>query len=69
MSADIVSLRKARKQKARADKERRAAENRAVHGLSKVERERQAREKDRVRREIEGAKRTPPVGGDGDDHG
>jgi hypothetical protein len=41
--ADIVNLRQVRKQKARADKERAAAENRAIHGRSKAERERERR--------------------------
>lgn len=39
--AEIVNLRQARKQKARSEKERVAAENRAIHGRSKVERERE----------------------------
>lgn len=38
--ADIVNLRQARKQKARAEKERLAEQNRALHGRSKAERER-----------------------------
>ena len=37
MSADVVNLRQARKQKARADKEQAAAENRARFGRSKHE--------------------------------
>ncbi len=60
MTAEIVNLRKARKSKVRADKERQAAENRAVHGRSKAEREREALAKDRIRRELDGAKRTDP---------
>ncbi|TIP55651.1 MAG: DUF4169 family protein, partial [Mesorhizobium sp.] len=36
--ADIVNLRQARKQKARADKERLAEQNRALHGRSKADR-------------------------------
>ena len=63
MSAEIVNLRKARKVKERADKQRRAAENRALHGRTKAERERDADAKVRVRRELDGAKRVP---GDGD---
>lgn len=39
--AGIVNLRQVRKQKARADKERVAAENRATHGRTKAERERE----------------------------
>ncbi|MTI19169.1 DUF4169 family protein [Rhodobacteraceae bacterium RKSG542] len=37
MSADIVNLRQARKNKARQDKERQAEENRRVHGRTKAE--------------------------------
>ncbi len=59
MSAEIVNLRKARKVKERADKQRRAAENRALHGRTKAERERDADAKVRVRRELDGAKREP----------
>mgnify|MGYP001088320707 FL=1 len=40
--AEIVNLRQARKQKARSEKERIAAENRAIHGRSKSERERES---------------------------
>ncbi|RWA99706.1 DUF4169 family protein [Mesorhizobium sp.] len=38
--ADIVNLRQARKQKARAEQERLAEQNRALHGRSKADRER-----------------------------
>ena len=37
--ADIVNLRQARKRKARAEKERVAGQNRALHGRSKQDRE------------------------------
>ena len=40
--AEIVNLRQARKHKARSEKERIAAENRAIHGRSKSERERES---------------------------
>ncbi len=48
--ADIVNLRQARKAKARAEKERSAAENRVRFGRTKVERERIEAE-DRLRRQ------------------
>lgn len=67
MTAEIVKLSKVRKAKARADKERQAAENRVVHGRSKAERVRMAAEKDRVRRELDGAKRGGPAGESSDD--
>ncbi|SFO27121.1 protein of unknown function [Mesorhizobium sp. NFR06] len=37
---EVVNLRQARKHKARIEKERQAGENRALHGRSKAERER-----------------------------
>lgn len=37
MSADVINLRQARKQKARAEKDQQAAENRAQYGRSKHE--------------------------------
>jgi Domain of unknown function (DUF4169) len=67
MSADIVNLRKARKAKARATKEETAQENRVRFGLTKAERERQQSAKDKIERELDGAKRanegpSPAVG-------
>lgn len=38
MGADVISLRQARKAKARAEKESRAEQNRRMHGLTKTER-------------------------------
>lgn len=70
MGAEIVNLRKARKVKERAEKERRAAENRIIHGRTKADREREADAKARVRRELDGARREPDLGnGDHDDDG
>jgi Domain of unknown function (DUF4169) len=37
MAADVINLRQMRKQKARAEKEQAAAENRALYGQSKLE--------------------------------
>ena len=69
MSAEIVNLRKARKVKERAEKERLAAENRVVHGRSKADRERDADAKARVRRELDGARREPGDSNPDDDGG
>ncbi len=55
--AEIVNLRHARKQKARIDKERAAAENRAVFGRTKDERERQRRLDDQAARFVDGHRR------------
>lgn len=68
MTAEIVNLRKARKIKARAEKERQAAESRALHGRTKVERIRDAQSKSRVERELDGARREP-ASEDGSDGG
>jgi hypothetical protein len=60
MSADIVNLRRARKDKARGDREQKAADNRLAFGrtknekaLTRAERERAAKAIDRHRREPE----------------
>ncbi len=55
--ADIVNLRIARKQKARAAKEQQAAENRVLHGRSKSERQREAAEAERARQQVEAHRR------------
>jgi len=56
--ADIINLRQARKQKQRADKDQQAAENRAKHGRTKGEKQREAADADRVRRQVDQAKLT-----------
>ncbi|MEL3890938.1 DUF4169 family protein [Ferrovibrio sp. MS7] len=53
---NIVNLNKARKAKARDAKATQAAANRARHGMSKAEREKAAKEAERIRREIDGSK-------------
>jgi hypothetical protein len=71
MAAEIVNLRRFRKGKVRSEREQRAAENRALHGRTKAERQREAMEKERAQREIEGARRdngeTGGKGGPGDE--
>ena len=57
--ADIINLRQARKQKQRADKDQQAAENRAKHGRTKGEKQREAADADRVRRQVDQSKLTP----------
>lgn len=57
MSAEIVNLRRARKAKARAEKEREAAHNRVVHGRSKVERQLSEAQAQREARVHEGHRR------------
>ncbi len=58
--ADVINLRLARKAKARAEAGGKAAQNRALHGLSKAERERQRLDAQRAARAIDGAKREEP---------
>jgi hypothetical protein len=61
--AEIVNLRQARKQKARADKARAADRNRTVFGRTGDEKERQRRLADQAERHLDGHRREP---GDGD---
>ena len=57
---EIVNLRQARKQKARSEKERLAGENRALHGRSKAERERDRLTADKTEKFIAGHRREKP---------
>ena len=50
----VVNLNRFRKEKQRAAKEQRAAENRALHGRSKKERRAGADERQRAQRELGG---------------
>jgi hypothetical protein len=60
--AEIVNLRRARKQKARVTAETEAAANRLTHGRSKAERKKSKAEQEAVDRKLDGHKR-----GDRDD--
>jgi hypothetical protein len=55
--AEILNLNKARKAKAKTDDKARAAENRAKHGRSKIEKTLDAARADKLRRDLDGAKR------------
>jgi hypothetical protein len=55
--ADIINLRKARKAKARAEKEAEAAENRAKHGRPKEERSQSEAAKDLLDRKLDAHRR------------
>ncbi|MCR6672657.1 DUF4169 family protein [Devosia ginsengisoli] len=55
--AEIINLRNARKQKARADKAVQAAQNRVLFGRTKAEKLRQEAEKAQAERHIEGHKK------------
>lgn len=58
--ADIVNLRHARKQKARAEKERLAEQNRSLHGRSRTERERDRLAADKSEKFVSGHRRERP---------
>jgi hypothetical protein len=55
--AEILNLNKARKAKARTDDKTRAAENRAKHGRNKADKALDAARADKLRRDLDGAKR------------
>ena len=57
---EIVNLRQARKQKARAEKEKLAGENRALHGRSKVEKDRDRLIADKAETFVAGHRRERP---------
>ena len=60
MSAEIVNLRRARKTKARGDKERKAEANRAKFGRTKAERTHDEAEEKRSARHLDGVRRERP---------
>ncbi|KUM28042.1 hypothetical protein AU467_14150 [Mesorhizobium loti] len=62
---EVVNLRQARKQKARIEKERLAGANRALHGRSKAERERDRLTSDRAEKFMDGHRREKPGDPDG----
>jgi hypothetical protein len=59
MMADVVNLRQARKQKARAEDRRKADANAARFGLSKAQRNQIKAEADKAARDLEGHRRAP----------
>ncbi|MGX5844060.1 DUF4169 family protein [Mesorhizobium sp. ArgA1] len=57
---DVVNLRQLRKQKARAEKEKLAGENRALHGRSKAEKDRDRLTADKAEKFVAGHRRERP---------
>jgi len=57
MTAEIVNLRKVRKQKAKAEHDRQAEANRRLHGMTRAERDRLAEEKRRLDAHVAGHRR------------
>jgi hypothetical protein len=60
MTAEIVNLNKFRKARARAEKERKAEENRVRHGRTKAERQRDAAERENEQARHEALRRDNP---------
>ena len=57
--AEIINLRMARKQKARAEKDVQAQQNRILFGRTKAEKLKQAAEKAQADRHIDGLRKDP----------
>ncbi|MNL51958.1 hypothetical protein D3C87_1750980 [compost metagenome] len=55
--ADIINLRNVRKQKARAERETQASQNRVLFGRTKAEKLKDAAEKAKAEKHIDGHKR------------
>jgi hypothetical protein len=53
---DVVNLNKYRKQKAKADRDKLADQNRRLHGRTKTERTREDLQKQKLTRDLEGAR-------------
>lgn len=56
---EIFNLNKARKANARSTKEKKAAENRILHGQTKQEKQRKKQEAERAKKLLDGHKREP----------
>jgi len=59
---EIINLREQRKHRRRAEKEAQAAANRVRHGRSKADRNAGGKEKDSVRRDLDGKRLDPDDG-------
>ena len=59
MPADVVNLRRARKAKARTEREKTAADNRIAFGRSKAEKQLTKAEREREQRAIDAHRRDP----------
>ncbi len=62
---DVVNLNKFRKAKAKAERLKQAEANRRLHGRTKVERSRDALQKQQLTRHLDGAKLDASSAGDG----
>jgi hypothetical protein len=59
MTAEIVNLRRARKDKVRGEREKKAADNRLAYGRSKHEKASAKAERERAGKTIDGHRREP----------
>lgn len=66
---DVINLNQARKARERQDKARQADANRLRFGRTKTEKQRETAEAEKLRRDLEGKKKSPPEGGDGNKAG
>lgn len=69
--AKVINLNKFRKQKAKAERVKRAAQNRRLHGRTKAERARDELQKQQLDRRVDGARLEPASSQpdpDGDSH-
>jgi hypothetical protein len=61
---DVINLNQVRKARERQEKARQAETNRVRYGRNKGEKLRDGAEADKLRRELDGKKKSPPEGGD-----
>jgi uncharacterized protein DUF4169 len=57
MTADVVNLRRARKAKSRVDREKTAAANRVTFGRARIDKAKEAAERERAVRALDGHRR------------
>jgi hypothetical protein len=62
--SNVVNLNKFRKRKAREEREKRAEVNRRLHGRTKAERARDAAQKERLEKQVDGKRLEEPPPGD-----
>jgi phage-related minor tail protein len=61
---DVINLNQIRKARKRQEKTRHAEVNRVRFGRNKAEKQRESAEADKLRRDLDGKKKSPPEGGD-----
>ncbi len=61
---DVINLNQARKARERQEKRRQADTNRVRFGRTRAEKLREEAEAEKLRRDLDGKKKSPPEGGD-----